>query len=156
VRGGGIDGCPALHLGWNAYLPNAWFYADCGGCKVTGTAVVSVTRAAARKIGLSSPRIGSFAFDHPCGPGVICARMAVSAAVKRKLKRAEGDHSGPVYVAGKISFEMTSPRVETITRDVRWGLGTNGGQYRACGAGFPPAAYGGAFCGGKRTGSEGA
>ena len=52
----------------------------------------------------------------------------------------------------KVSFQMTKPRKETLTDTYRFGLDTNGGQYRVCGAGFSPAHYKTPACGGKHGG----
>jgi hypothetical protein len=154
------DGCFAIGLKFNAYLPRTVFEGICNGkgCTIAGTAVVTVSSAIRRKLHLSSALIGRFGFTRRCGFGV-CADLKPSALIVKKLKADErhARNSGPgeVIVPVKVSFEMTSPRNETLVGTYRFGLGTNGGQYRLCGAGFPDRMYQSPACGGKDSGEEG-
>ena len=89
----------------------------------------------------------------------MCADLKPSAAIAKVLgnDRRHARNSGPgeIIVPVKVSFEMTSPRNETLVGTYRFGLGTNGGQYRVCGAGFPDGRYQSPACGGKGGGDEG-
>lgn len=145
VPGGPIDGCPAVRIWMNGYLQqNADIYANCIGpesCKPSGTVIMKLTHAAARRVGLASTLIGQFPIDHPCGPGVTCAQEKLGSAVNKKLnawiKAWRNTHGSPVYLPGTITAVMTSPRKETMSTKVKLGLGSNGGRFTLYGAGYP-------------------